>query len=82
MKHQTRGKSGATRVREDEKWMTRAIRLARRGMGATAPNPVVGCVIVKGGKVLGEGFHTRCGSDHAEVAAMKSVGDVLEGSTT
>ena len=43
-----------------------ALRLARRGLGATHPNPAVGCVIVKDGQVLGEGFHARAGEPHAE----------------
>ena len=45
--------------------------LARRGEGHTRPNPPVGAVIVKGGKIIGEGWHKRCGGDHAEVAAIK-----------
>lgn len=60
-------------VSEDEiRFMERAIRLAERSCGATRPNPPVGAVVVKGGKVIGEGRHRRCGGDHAEVAALKS----------
>ena len=57
---------------DDEKFMLRAIELARRGRGHTRPNPPVGAVVVKGGKVIGEGWHRRAGGDHAEVAAIKS----------
>lgn len=52
--------------------MARALTLARRGCGHTRPNPPVGAVIVRGGEVVGEGFHRKAGADHAEVAAIKS----------
>lgn len=52
--------------------MARAVALARRGEGHTRPNPPVGCVIVKKGRVVGEGFHRRCGAAHAETAALES----------
>ena len=52
-------------------FLRRAIELAKRGEGHTRPNPPVGAVIVKGGKIIGEGWHKRCGGDHAEVAAIK-----------
>lgn len=51
--------------------MRRAVALARRGAGRVEPNPMVGCVIVNGGRIVGEGFHRRYGSDHAEVAALR-----------
>lgn len=51
--------------------LRRAFELAQRGEGHTRPNPPVGAVLVKGGRVLGEGFHRRAGGDHAEVAALK-----------
>jgi len=56
----------------DSEFMNRAIALARRGCGHTRPNPPVGAVIVKNGKVVGEGWHRRAGGDHAEVAAIKN----------
>src|SRR5574344_1128227 len=56
----------------DNDYMMRAIELAKRGLGHTRPNPAVGAVIVKNGKILGEGYHKRAGTDHAEVAAIKS----------
>ncbi len=65
----------------DHKWMARAIDLAIKGKGFTAPNPVVGAVIVKDGRVVGEGYHKKAGADHAEVAAMKSSEASLIGST-
>ena len=52
--------------------MARALRLAERGLGHTRPNPAVGAVVVKGGKILGEGWHRKAGGDHAEVAAIKN----------
>lgn len=58
----------------DERYMRRALRLAANGRGFTAPNPMVGAVIVApGGRVIGEGWHRRCGEGHAEVNAVASV---------
>ncbi|MCL2103566.1 MAG: riboflavin biosynthesis protein RibD, partial [Kiritimatiellaeota bacterium] len=54
----------------DTKWMRRAVRLAQRGEGRTRPNPPVGAVVVKGGRVIGEGYHAYAGGPHAEVAAL------------
>lgn len=60
----------------DERWMRRAIALARNGYGRVSPNPAVGCVIVSaGGKIIGEGWHRRYGEGHAEVNAVASAGD-------
>lgn len=56
----------------DEKFMQRAIQLARCGEAATMPNPMVGAVIVCDGKIVGEGFHRRCGGPHAEVNAVEN----------
>ena len=53
-------------------YMRRAAELAARGLGHTRPNPAVGAVIVKGGRIVGEGWHRKAGGDHAEVAAIKS----------
>ena len=50
---------------EDYKFMRHAINLAKKGEGFTNPNPLVGSVIVKDGKIIGEGFHARCGQAHA-----------------
>ena len=59
----------------EEKYMARCIELARGGEGNVAPNPMVGAVIVHNGKIIGEGFHRRCGEAHAEVNAIASVQD-------
>lgn len=58
----------------DERYMRRALQLAARGMGNTSPNPMVGAVIVApDGRIIGEGYHRRCGEGHAEVNAVASV---------
>ena len=68
---------------EHEKYMHRCIELARNGLGNTAPNPMVGSVIVHKGKIIGEGYHRKCGEPHAEVNAINSVRnkDLLKEST-
>ncbi|MBP3405764.1 MAG: hypothetical protein J6N18_06640, partial [Kiritimatiellae bacterium] len=53
-------------------FMKRALALAARSRGHTRPNPPVGAVVVRGGAIVGEGRHVRCGADHAEAAALKS----------
>ncbi len=57
----------------DEKYMERAIQLAKLGKGRVSPNPLVGCVIVKNGRIVGEGYHQNYGEAHAEVNAVNSV---------
>src|SRR5258706_13459878 len=52
-------------------FMRHALRLARRGCGATSPNPMVGAVLVKGGKIIGRGWHRRAGLPHAEIEALR-----------
>lgn len=61
--------------------MEQALELARRGLGKTSPNPAVGAVLVKEGAVIGSGFHTWAGVDHAEVVALKAAGDRARGAT-
>lgn len=56
----------------DERYMQRALRLARRGLGRVEPNPMVGCVIVAGNAIIGEGWHRRFGGPHAEIDALRS----------
>jgi diaminohydroxyphosphoribosylaminopyrimidine deaminase/5-amino-6-(5-phosphoribosylamino)uracil reductase len=59
----------------DEKYMLRCLELAKDGFGNVAPNPMVGCVIVCEGKIIGEGYHQEYGKAHAEVNAIHSVRD-------
>ncbi|MFN3598242.1 MAG: bifunctional diaminohydroxyphosphoribosylaminopyrimidine deaminase/5-amino-6-(5-phosphoribosylamino)uracil reductase RibD [Aquificaceae bacterium] len=66
---------------EDIKFMERALELAKRRKGLTHPNPTVGCVIVKDGKVVGEGYHERAGMPHAEVVALEKAGERAKGAT-
>lgn len=65
----------------DRKMMRRALTLARRGAGKTSPNPAVGCVIVRNGLIVGEGWHRKAGTPHAEVLALRQAGDQARGST-
>jgi diaminohydroxyphosphoribosylaminopyrimidine deaminase / 5-amino-6-(5-phosphoribosylamino)uracil reductase len=66
---------------DDREWMRRALRLAERGSGETNPNPLVGCVVVKAGRVVGEAWHRRAGGPHAEVAALARAGARARGAT-
>src|SRR5690625_2127876 len=59
---------------EKEKFMRRALELAKKGWGKTDPNPMVGAVIVENGAIVAEGFHEKTGGDHAETAAIKKLG--------
>ena len=65
----------------DKEFMKRALELAEKGVGHTAPNPMVGAVIVKDGRIIGEGYHERCGSLHAERNALKHCTESPEGAT-
>ncbi|HEV7500549.1 MAG TPA: bifunctional diaminohydroxyphosphoribosylaminopyrimidine deaminase/5-amino-6-(5-phosphoribosylamino)uracil reductase RibD, partial [Vicinamibacteria bacterium] len=66
---------------EDRRWMARALELARRGLGETNPNPMVGCVLVKSGRAVGEGWHHRAGGPHAETLALRAAGRAARGAT-
>jgi len=66
---------------DDARFMARAVALARRGLGRTSPNPPVGAVIVRGGRIVGEGWHRRAGGPHAEVAALRRAGAAARGAT-
>lgn len=68
-------------LENDQGFMRRALDLARRGWGQTAPNPMVGAVVVRDGAVVGEGFHALYGGDHAEVMALRAAGERAKGST-
>ncbi|XP_027334537.1 riboflavin biosynthesis protein PYRD, chloroplastic-like isoform X2 [Abrus precatorius] len=66
---------------DDGFYMRRCVQLARKAIGFTSPNPLVGCVIVKDGKVVGEGFHPKAGQPHAEVFALRDAGALAESAT-
>ena len=65
----------------DQEYMLRAIQLAKKGEGWTNPNPMVGAVIVKDGRIIGEGYHKKCGELHAERNAIASLTESAEGAT-
>jgi len=65
----------------DHRMMARAIALARRGEGRVEPNPMVGCVIVRAGRVIGEGYHRRFGGPHAEIEALRACTRDPQGAT-
>jgi len=65
----------------DEKYMARAFELARLGRFTTTPNPNVGCVIVRDGEIVGEGYHIKAGGPHAEVHALRMAGEKAKGAT-
>ncbi|MES2178764.1 MAG: bifunctional diaminohydroxyphosphoribosylaminopyrimidine deaminase/5-amino-6-(5-phosphoribosylamino)uracil reductase RibD [Gemmatimonadota bacterium] len=74
--------SGGARVASpDGEFMRRALALAERGWGQTAPNPMVGAVVVRDGEVVGEGWHARYGEAHAEVEALRAAGERARGAT-
>jgi len=66
---------------DDIKYMKKALRLAELGRGHTSPNPMVGCVIVKDGKIIGHGYHRCYGEKHAEAAAIDNARESVEGAT-
>ena len=66
---------------DDYKFMSRALLLAKKGIYTTAPNPNVGCVLVKEGEVVGEGWHKKAGEAHAEINALQQAGNKAEGAT-
>lgn len=65
----------------DQRWMSQALALARKGVGLASPNPTVGCVLVKDGRLIGQGFHEYDRKDHAEIVALKQAGEAAKGST-
>lgn len=66
---------------DDGFYMRRCVEIARKAIGHTSPNPMVGCVIVRDGKIVGEGFHPKAGQPHAEVFALRDAGDLAENAT-
>ena len=71
----------STALTIDEKFMWQALRLARRGLGRTSPNPMVGSVVVKNGRIIGQGYHHYFGGKHAEVNALENAGIDVAGAT-
>ncbi len=71
----------ASAIEQDAVYMRRALALALRGWGQTAPNPMVGAVVVAGGEVVGEGYHARYGEAHAEVMALSAARGRTRGAT-
>ncbi len=70
-----------TRRADESRFMRRALQLAARGRGYVEPNPLVGCVVVRRGRVIGEGYHERFGGPHAEVEALRECGGRARGAT-
>ncbi|MGN0909000.1 MAG: bifunctional diaminohydroxyphosphoribosylaminopyrimidine deaminase/5-amino-6-(5-phosphoribosylamino)uracil reductase RibD [Succinivibrio sp.] len=65
----------------DRRYMARALELASHGLYTASPNPAVGCVIVRGGKIIGEGWHHHAGEGHAEIMALSDAGGSVKGAT-
>nr|HEV7954180.1 bifunctional diaminohydroxyphosphoribosylaminopyrimidine deaminase/5-amino-6-(5-phosphoribosylamino)uracil reductase RibD [Candidatus Acidoferrales bacterium] len=76
-----RSSTNTKQAADDAKWMDRALELARRGVALAGPNPMVGAVLVKNGRVVGEGFHTYQKIKHAEIIALESAGNKSRGAT-
>ncbi|KAJ9167409.1 hypothetical protein P3X46_022064 [Hevea brasiliensis] len=72
---------GSDEGKDDGFYMRRCVEMARKAIGCTRPNPLVCCVIVKDGKIVGEGFHPKAGQPHAEVFALRDAGDLAEKAT-
>ena len=66
-------------IESDYLWMAKALQLAEQGRYTAHPNPCVGCVIVKEGELLGQGWHYRAGEPHAEVNAIRSASKYIRG---
>lgn len=82
MKHNNEPEMSAMSVNPEYiTYMQHAIQLAKKGIYSTRPNPNVGCVIVKDGEVIGQGFHPRAGQPHAEVFALREAGEQAKGAT-
>ena len=71
----------ATSAKPDAFYMRRALELAKRAWGDTAPNPMVGAVLVKNGEIIGEGWHTRDGMPHAEIECLRNAKAPPDGAT-
>jgi diaminohydroxyphosphoribosylaminopyrimidine deaminase/5-amino-6-(5-phosphoribosylamino)uracil reductase len=64
---------------EDKRFMRKALRLGEKGLGYTTPNPAVGAVVARQGMILGEGYHQKAGTLHAEIHALRAAGDAAKG---
>jgi len=73
--------SAAAATEQDAVYMRRALTLAKLGWGQTAPNPMVGAVVVASGEIVGQGFHAHYGAPHAEVMALQRAGVLARGAT-
>jgi diaminohydroxyphosphoribosylaminopyrimidine deaminase/5-amino-6-(5-phosphoribosylamino)uracil reductase len=69
------------KLTSESEFMNRCLELARGGLGRVSPNPLVGCVIARGGKIVGEGFHRQFGGPHAEIIALVRAGRKARGAT-
>ncbi|KAK6920133.1 Cytidine and deoxycytidylate deaminase domain [Dillenia turbinata] len=67
--------------RDDGFYMRRCVEIAKKAIGCTSPNPMVGCVVAKDGEIVGEGFHPKAGQPHAEVFALRDAGELAENAT-
>ena len=76
-----RSSANTKQAAADAKWMDRALALARRGEALAGPNPMVGAVLVKNGRMIGEGFHSYEKIKHAEIIALESAGKKARGAT-
>ncbi len=76
-----RKSEGGRRIVTDEFYMERALKLARRGEAWVSPNPMVGAVIVKRGRIIGEGYHQKFGGNHAEINAINHASELTKGAT-
>ena len=65
----------------DEQYMGKALSLARRGLGKTSPNPMVGALFVRDGEIIGQGYHRRYGGAHAEINAIRDASEDINGAT-
>lgn len=70
-----------TSYQVDIRYMTEALRLAEQARGRTSPNPMVGAVVVKDGRIIGQGYHTKAGAPHAEIEAFRSAQESVNGAT-
>jgi len=66
-------------MKDDEQWMKRALRLAEKGRGRTSPNPMVGAILVKDGRMVGVGYHAKAGEAHAEIVALQRAREEARG---